>query len=679
MTPLDFLSRSEEALFAGSEPLGAASPPPSAAALAALDAAHRRIEDLEGALQHSSQTLSALQTVLGDIHASHGWRLLTFYYRLRERLLPQGSWRRAGLIRLFHLGERLWRALTPRREAAPQMMTARSYPAWIARHEPGSDELARQREERFRDEPLVSIVVPVGHMPPAHLLAMLESVLAQTYARWQLCLAAVSSSPPLRRLLEEVTARDGRICVRFLAESVSKADLLAAACEPASGPYLALLEPGDTLAPFALFEVVRALNEQPQADFLYSDEDHLGGTGQRERPLFKPDWSPDTLTGCNYIGHLVVLRRHLLEKCGGFRPGFEGAEDYDLVLRATEQAGRIVHLPRVLYHRRMSSASGTDGSRRLAALELSCRAIEEHLQRTAVSGSVLPGPTPGTYQVVRDLPEQPLVSIIIPSHDQHEVLARCIDSISRSSYRSFEILIAENHSKEPETFAYYKQLADRPEVRLLTWDRPFNYAAVNNWAASQARGEVLLLLNNDTEVRNADWLERMLEHALRPEVGAVGSKLYYPDGSIQHGGVILGVRGVAEHAHRYWPGASSGYAHRLSVVQELSAVTGACLMMRRSVFKQVGGFDERYVIACNDIDLCLRVRRHGYRVLWTPFAELFHHEQKTRGADDTPAKQARHAAENRLFLTTWKDVLDAGDPFYNPNLTLDAEDFSLRT
>jgi GT2 family glycosyltransferase len=553
-----------------------------------------------------------------------------------------------------------------------------SYLQWVERNEPNAAQLARQRQHRFPRQPLISILVPVYRPPLPFLQAMLESVLAQTYSHWELCLADGNSrNPEVRRLLEELAAREARLRVRFLEENRGIAGNSAAALALAGGDYVALLDHDDMVAPFALFEVVRALNAHPEADFLYSDEDQLHN-GQRCNPHFKPDWSPDTLESHNYICHLLVLRRDLLESAGGFRDGFEGSQDYDLVLRASERAKQIVHIPKVLYHWRIHPQSFSNAQTRSRALEAGRRAIESHLERVGARATVTLGPVDGTYQVVRALPRQPLVSILIPSHDQHQLLSRCLDSVARSTYRSYEVVLVENNSTEPETFAYYERLAERPEVRLLTWERPFNYAAVNNWGASQARGEVLLLLNNDTEVRNADWLERMLEHALRPEVGAVGAKLFYPDGSLQHGGVILGIGGVAGHAHKTWTGDAAGYFHRLAIAQNLSAVTAACLMLRREVFEEVGGLDERYILAFNDVDICVRIRQKGYRIVWTPFAELTHHETKTRGPEDTPEKQARFACEVHTFQETWRDLLRTGDPFYSPNLTLLHEDFSLR-
>ncbi len=320
----------------------------------------------------------------------------------------------------------------------------------------------------------------------------------------------------------------------------------------------------------------------------------------------------------------------------------------------------------------------SNGPRRDEAHEAAKRAVREHLARQAIQGTVADGPVPGTYDVKRSLLRSPLVSIIIPTQDQVDVLARCLESIARSTYPSYEILLIENQSRRPETLAYYHTLEKRREIRLVPWNERFNYSRLNNFAATQARGEVLLLLNNDTQARNEDWLERMLEHALRPEIGAVGAKLLYPNGDVQHGGVILGIGGVAGHAHRYVSESSAGYFHRLVVNQNMSAVTGACMMLRKEVFAGIGGFDERLAIAFNDIDLCMRIRRKGYWIVWTPFAALTHYESRTRGPEDTVEKQSRFHEESRRFIDMWHDELREGDPFYSPHLTLSSEDFALR-
>ena len=401
--------------------------------------------------------------------------------------------------------------------------------------------------------------------------------------------------------------------------------------------------------------------------------------GRRVDPCFKPDWSPDTLRSHNYVCHLLVLRWELMTRLGGIRPGFDGAQDYDLVLRASEQARAIAHIPQVLYHWRMhsqSTAANSDSKRYL--VEAGRRALAEHLARMQTPASVVEGPLPGTYRVIYRLPRQPLVSILIPNRDSVQMLGRCLDSIASSSYAHYEVLILENFSEHEETFTYYRQLERRGNVRIVPWTKPFNYAAVNNFGALHAHGELLLFLNNDVEAINPDWLEWMVKHAQRPEVGAVGAKLLYADDTIQHAGIVLGMGGVAGHAHVRFPREADGYLGGLRVTQNCSAVTGACLMTRRAVFEEAGGFDEGFVLAFNDVDLCLQIRALGYRVLWTPEAELYHLESKTRGYEDTSEKMARFGREYRLFLAKWERYLRNGDPYYNPNFRLDRGDYALR-
>jgi GT2 family glycosyltransferase len=442
----------------------------------------------------------------------------------------------------------------------------------------------------------------------------------------------------------------------------------------AAGEYLALLKAGDTLAPFALFEVVRAINEHPGARLFYADQDSIDATGRkRRRPQFKPDWSPDLLRSKNYIGQLSVMERRLFEEIGGFRPEFGSAQEHDLLLRASEREGQIIHIPKVLYHVRHRPDTA-----RLRASEAGRKAVVDHLARLGQQCEVRNGEAPGTYEVRYTLPSRPRISIVIPNRDAVDWLRRCVGSIQGATYRNWELLVVENHSARPETFAYYRELEAQANVRILKWETPYNYAAVNNFAAARAAGEVLLFLNNDTEALHVDWLERLLEHALRPEVGAVGAKLYYPDGTIQHGGMVLGIGGIAGHAHRFCSGKSSGYCERLICAQNVSGVTAACLMMRKAIFEEVDGFDPTFQLDFNDVDLCLKVRQKGYRILWTPHARLWHYECKTRGRLDTPAKRKKHELERELFLAKWRKVLDAGDPYYSPHLTLEDEMFSLR-
>jgi GT2 family glycosyltransferase len=368
-----------------------------------------------------------------------------------------------------------------------------------------------------------------------------------------------------------------------------------------------------------------------------------------------------------------------LTRLGGIRAGFDGAQDYDLVLRASEDAREIVHIPQVLYHWRLhqqSTAANTASKEYL--VEAGRQALADHLQRTSTAATVHTGEKPGMYRVAYHLREQPLVSVIIPNRDAAQLLHGVIESLEQSTYANFEVLVLENGSTHEDTFAYYRELTQRPHVRLLKWDRPFNYSAVNNFGAAHARGSVLLFLNNDVQAIHPDWLEALVAHAVRPEIGAVGAKLLYVDGTVQHAGVVLGLGGVAGHAHLRFPGDAAGYQDRLRLVQNVAAVTGACLMTRRDVFVQAGGFDERFVLAYNDVDYGMRVRACGYRVLWTPEARLYHLESKTRGYEDDPAKRKRFEREFDLFKRTWARELEQGDPFYNRNFRLDRADFALR-
>jgi GT2 family glycosyltransferase len=495
---------------------------------------------------------------------------------------------------------------------------------------------------------------------PGPLLAeTLRSVRGQTYAHWELCLAvAPAREPAVRRLLRRLAPADARVHVRPCPERGGLTDAWNTALDTACGDFVALLRPGDTLAPFALFEVARAVGQDADLDFLYSDEDSLDDRGRRREPLFKPGWSPDTLRCHNYVGDLLVLRRALLRRAGRFRPGFDGDGGLDLVLRASEQARRIVHLPRVLYHRRCQAGTPTG--------EVCRRAVADHLRRLNVPADVEPGLLPWTCRVAYRLPARPLVSVIIPNRDEAGLLERCVASVRRSRYSPFEVLVVENGSRLVETFACYRKLERQPGLRVLTWDRPFNYSAINNFAVARAAGEVLLFLNNDVEALGPDWVERLLEHALRPEVGAAGAKLYFPDDTVQHAGVVVNYFPV--HHQVGLPRDSAGYHDRLVTVQNQSAVTAACLMTRRAVFDEVGGFDEKFPVAFNDVDLCLKMRRRGYLVVWTPHAELYHHESATRGPSRTLEQLARAQAEVTLFGWKWGPVLSAGDPYHNPNL-----------
>jgi GT2 family glycosyltransferase len=655
----------------------------------ALAVANRRIEQLEAALMRRTEVLEQKQSELAAIRASKAFRAALFANKLLDRLFPLHTRRRTVLkstiARVSGIPARLWSRRKAKDGPPPderylsECTPPDEYRRWIKKHEPDAAELKRQRGHRFARSPKVSVVVPVYNPPAALLEAMIASVREQTYANWELCLADASTAPHVRPILKKAAATEPRIKVSFLESNLGIVGNSNAAAALATGDCLALLDHDDTLAPFALHAVVAALNDHPDADFLYSDEDKIDTHGDRVEPNFKPDWSPETLRSRNYICHLTVLSRDLFTRIGGFRPGFDGSQDYDLVLRATEQARQIVHVPHVLYHWRMhaQSTAFAKGSKNYA-FDAGKRAVAEHLARVGIDASVHDGPVLGTYQVVYHLRTQPLVSVIIPNKDQVALLSRCVESLAKSSYANYEVVIIENGSQLPETHAYYRELRKQPHVRIVEWTKPFNYAAVNNFAAAEARGDLLLFLNNDTEAINPDWLEAMVKLAVQPGVGAVGAKLYYADDTIQHAGIVLGMGGVAGHSHLFYPRQAQGYMQRLRITQNVAAVTGACLLMPRSVFEKVGGFDEGFVLAFNDVDLCLSVLKAGYRVVWTPDAELYHLESKTRGYEDTAEKQARFKREYDLFHLKWAAALSAGDPYYSPHFRLDRPDFALK-
>lgn len=654
-----------------------------------LTAARRRIDQLEAALMRRTETLEQKQAELADIKAGKVFRAAHLVNRVIERLFPLYSRRRTIFKRtvkaVFSLPTLLWNRRKesngppPEERFFTECTPPEEYRRWRVKWEPTAADLAKQRTKVFGRTPVFSVVVPVYNPPEKFLVEMVESVIAQTYPHWELCLADASTVPHVKPVLDRFAAKDKRVKVKNLAENGGIAGNSNAALAMATGEYVALLDHDDTLAPFALFEMAAAVNASPDADFLYSDEDKLDPGGERCEPGFKPDWSPETLRSRNYICHLTVLKRSLVEKLGGFRSGYDGAQDYDLVLRAGEVAKKVVHVPAVLYHWRMhpQSTAANNGSKEYA-FEAGRKAVADHLDRLGIDAAVSHGAVQGTYRVHYRLRRQPLVSVIIPNKDHPEMLARCVNSLSLGSYANYELLIVENGSTDPGTFTFYEQLKKQPHVKVLEWTRPFNYAAVNNFAVNHAKGDLVLFLNNDVLAITPDWLEAMVKLAEQPGVGAVGAKLYYPDDTVQHAGVVVGMGGVAGHSHVFFPRGVVGYMQRLVITQNVAAVTGACLLMPRHVFDTVGGFDEGYVLAFNDIDLCLAVLRAGYRVVWTPDAELYHLESKTRGKEDTLDKLKRFQREYALFQTKWGEFLKQGDPYYSPHFRLDRSDFALK-
>ena len=580
-----------------------------------------------------------------------------------------------GILYLRHYGPKeFWVKLTERFQADDV-----DYEQWYENHKALPEELEKQKNEKWKRKPLISIVVPVYNTPQVFLRQMIESVQNQSYSEWELCIGNASpENKEMKKILEEYK-NDARIKEVEIPENKGISQNTNRAMEIASGEWIGLLDHDDLLAPNALYEIAKAVNEHPDAEVIYTDEDKVT-TDLKEhfQPHLKPDFNLDLLRSNNYICHFFVASRDLIKRVGGFRPEFNGAQDYDLILRCTEQAKQIVHIPKILYHWRVHKASTADNpASKMYAFDAGKRAIEEHLVRCRTKGTVQHTKDLGFYRVKYEVCGEPLVSIIIPNKDQSEALKKCLDSIrEKTSYRNYEIIIVENNSEEPETFAFYKKIAGE-KIKIVTWEGKFNYSAINNFGVRHARGDYLLLLNNDVEIINGDWLTEMLSHCQRKEVGIVGAKLYYPDNTIQHAGIIIGIGGVAGSVFVGLPRAFSGYLHKASIQLDLSAVTAACMLVKRSVFEQVGGLEEKLKVAFNDVDFCLRVREKGYLVVYDPYAELYHYESKTRGAEDTKEKIRRFQTEIEYMRSHWIGLLKKGDPYYNCNLSLTKWDYSL--
>jgi GT2 family glycosyltransferase len=551
------------------------------------------------------------------------------------------------------------------------------YAEWVRLYDTqttADDSSLRERARRLSDGPLISVLVPVYQTPEVWLKRCLDSVRAQAYPNWELCAVDdASPSPRVMEILEAYAARDPRIrvCRREENGHISHASNTALAM--ARGQYVALLDHDDELRPHALLEMASAIRRSPGIGMLYSDEDKIDEAGRRFHPYFKPDWNRDLLLSQNYLCHLAVIKTQLARDMGGFRTGFEGSQDHDLFLRCTSRLEdwQICHVPSVLYHwRAIAGSTALARDAKDYASSAGARAVQEQLSLAAPGATVEELPH-GHYRVRWPLPEAPpRVSIIVPTRDRVDLLRTCIESLlGQTDYPDYEVVVVDNQSRDPEALQYLKALCDRERVRVLAFDSPFNYSAINNWAAAQCRGEVLCLLNNDIEVVSSDWLRELVSQSLRPGIGAVGAMLYYPDRTIQHAGVVLGLGGVANHIYAGQPAGHPGHGARALVAQNLSAVTGACMVVRRAIYEQVGGLDERLQVAFNDVDFCLRLLEAGYRNVWTPFAELVHHESASRGRDESPEKRARFLGEVGYMEERWGDVLLC-DPAYNRNLSL---------
>lgn len=577
--------------------------------------------------------------------------------------------------------EQLWREISFRADLALHRET------WKYRADlPLKRELKQQRQQTFSKMPLVSILVPLYNTPLRFLKECIQSCLAQSYSHFELVLADASSEEKKSAIQKTVEAfGDDRIVYLQLEQNLGIAGNTNAALSAAKGDYITLLDHDDVLQPNALYEVVKVIHEQ-QADFIYSDEIVLSeNLKELVQYHFKPDFSPDYLRGVNYITHLSAFSKELLEKAGGgLRSEYDGAQDYDLILRLTEKAEKVWHIRKVLYFWRGAAGSTAAGIQEAKpyAIEAGKKALEAHLQREMLQGTVTAQKDhPGSYRVQYQVTAAPLISVIIPNKDHIEDLRRCLASLYQKAGReNFEVLVVENNSTEPETFAAYQQLQQEyPALRVITYVGGFNFSAICNLGASKAKGSHLLLLNNDIEVVSENFLTELLSYSQRPDVGAVGAKLLYPDDTIQHGGVIVGINGSAGHSHKSHPAASGGDMYRLCTPQNYLAVTGACLMVKTKLYRACQGLEEAdFGVAYNDVDFCLRLYEMGYRNVFTPFAVAYHYESKSRGYDTEGEKKDRHDKEKQAFAARYQKYFKAGDPFYNPHFTYLYENYGYR-
>ena len=674
-----------------------------------VQAKQAEAEQLRSEINISQASIDHLSHLVTAMQNSRSWRYTAalrklgslarppvhFYRKVKEKAGHNGGYsklaikalkvaRREGLqgVRArFSNAKYTTPVITPTGQAVDR----NDYQEWIRRY----DTLDAQAVERMKTEitgfkmlPKISVVMPVYNAPLNFLKEAIESVQAQIYTNWELCIADdASTDKKIKPLLKAFAKSDERIKVVFRAENGHISAASNSALGLASGEFVALLDNDDLLPAHALYHVAKVIIANPESALIYSDEDKINTTGLRYDPYFKCQLNYELLLAQNMVSHLGVYRRTLLNQIGGFRLGFEGAQDYDLVLRVLEvcKSDQVHHISKVLYHwRAIPGSTALEAGEKNYAADAARLAITEHLQRNGRGGSVSPAPEVPSFNRVRypHPPFLPLVSIIIPTKDRADLLGMCLNSLlQKTTYQNFEVIVVDNGSEEQATQQLFDQLP-KDKVTVLRDDSPFNYSALNNAAVLHSVGEVVCLMNNDIEILSTDWIEEMLSFAMQADVGCVGARLWYPDGRLQHGGVITGVGGVANHSHKYLSKGCCGYFGRATLHQSLSAVTGACLMIRRSVWDEANGLDEGFAVAFNDVDFCLRVKALGYRNVWTPYAEMNHHESASRGLETTPEKQARFMGEVKRIQDRWGESLKS-DPAYSPNLTLVHADFSL--
>ena len=557
------------------------------------------------------------------------------------------------------------------------------YGDWIHSNEVRDPELKKQREKKFDKNPKISIIVPMYNTKEKFLQELVDSVIEQTYTNWELCFA--DGSQEQNESLKPILEKDERIKYKFLNNNKGISGNSNEAIKMAKGDYIALLDHDDTISPYALFEVIKCINKNPKAEFIYSDEDKMDQNGNRYDAYFKPDFAPDTLRCQNYICHFSVFKKELMEKLGGFQSDFDGAQDYDIFLRMSEivKPENIKHIPRILYHWRVhkESTAQLNSNAKNYAFDNGIKAIEAHLDRIGLDGTVSKGCIDGIYRIDYKVQGNPKVSIVIPNKDGKDILSVCVNSIlDKTTYENYEIVIVENNSETEEIFEYYKELEKNEKIKVVNYPKTgFNYSGIINFGVKKSSGDYVVQLNNDTELITPNWLELMLGFCQRKDVGGIGVKLYYPDETIQHAGITVGVGGIAGNRFKSIPKNGHGYFAEESMIQNLSSVTAACIMTPKSIYEEVGFMNEELAVAFNDVDFCLKIREKGYLIVYNPFVEFIHYESKSRGLEDTPEKQKRFKNEIDIFEKRWGKILEEGDPYYNINLSLDTEVYHMKS
>ena len=623
--------------------------------------------------------------------------------RIRDRLFPEGGKIRSylrtanrfvkSIFSITYLKEQKnkikekgWRVTWIEMKRYMVMGTAAEpenlYQMWIENNEPSKEELEEQRNTKFKINPKISIIIPMYNTPINFFEELVNNLINQTYTNWELCLA--DGSPEKNEKLEKIYKKDERIKYKFIGENKGIAGNTNEALSLVTGDFVALLDHDDLLPIFSLYEIEKCINENPDVEFIYTDEDKfekLGG--KRYDPYFKSDFAPDTLRANNFICHFSVFKKELMDKLGGFRSKYDGAQDYDILLRMSEETNNIIHIPKILYHWRVHSLSTakSGGTAKPYAYEAGIKAIQDHIDRIGLKGTVESGNTLGTYKVNYEIQGNPKVSIVIPNKDYVKTLKVCINSIKKlTTYENYEIIIVENNSEENETFEYYKKIDGKDKIKVVYFpEKEFNYSKIINFGVKNSTGDYIVQLNNDTELLTPNWLQEMLGFAQRDDVGAVGAELFYPDNTIQHAGIIIGIGGVAGHVFKNLPKGIHGYFSKDAMIQNLSAVTAACIMTPKSIYDEVGYMDEKFKVAFNDVDFCLKIRQTGKLIVYNPYVQFTHYESKSRGFEDTPEKKKRFQSEVDRFHDKWQSVLDKGDPYYNINLRLDNDQCAIRT